>query len=88
MDKLNENKFIKNNIKISILDYISEELKEKIDKRRISEKLNLFFRKLYNKENESYDKMIIHVNYIKDIETNIDYNFCIIIEENFPKNPP
>ena len=32
--------------------------------------------------------MIIHVNYIKDIETNIDYNFCIIIEEYFTKNPP
>ena len=88
MDKLNENKFIKNNIKISLFDYISEELKEEIDKRRISEKLNLYFRKLYNKENENYDKMIIHINYIKDIEANIDYNFCIIIEENFPMKPP
>ena len=27
MDKLNENKFIKNNIKISLFDYISEELR-------------------------------------------------------------
>ena len=88
MDYLNENKFIKNNSKKTLFDNLSEDLKEKINKKRISEKLNLYFRKLYNKENENYDKMIIHINYIKDILTNIDYNFCIIIEEVFPKKPP
>ena len=88
MDYLNENKFIKNNAKKTLFDNISEDLKEKINKKKKSEKLSLYFRKLYNKENENYDKMIIHINYIKHIVTNIDYNFCIIIEEDFPKKPP
>ena len=88
MDYLNENKFIKNNSKKTLFDNISEDLKEKINKKKKSEKLNLYFRKLYNKENENYDKMIIHANYNKDNVTSIDYNFCIIIDEDFPKKPP
>ena len=91
MDNLNENKFIKINTQHTIFDNIIKELKEKINnniKNKNKNEIYLYYRKLYNKENEKYDKLLINIIYKKTIKPIKEYNFSIIIDETFPKNPP
>ena len=89
MENLNENKFILINTQKTIFENIINEFKELVNKNRINKnEINLYLRKLYNKETEKYDKMIIHTIYNKKIKSVKEFSFIIIIDENFPKNPP
>ena len=91
MDNLNENKFILINSQISIFDNIIKELKDKINKSlnfKKEKEICLYFRKLYNKEKEKYDKLKIHIIYNKNIKTIKDFSFNIVIDETFPQSRP
>ena len=87
MDNLNENKFLIINTKITIFDNLIKELKDKINSNN-NEDINLYFRKLYNKDNEKYHKMIVHIIYNKKIKNIKKFGFNIILDDNFPKSPP
>ena len=89
MENIKENKFLLINTQITIFENIINEFKEIMNNNLINKnEINLYFRKLYNKEIEKYDKMIIHAIYNKKIKSVKDFSFIIIIDENFPKNPP
>ena len=87
MDNLSENKFIIINTQFTIFDSLIKDLKDKIYSNN-NEEINLTFRKLYNKENEKYGKMIIHAIYNKKIKNIKKFSFSIILDDNFPKHPP
>ena len=89
MDNLDENKFLLINNQITIFDNIITELKDKIYKDiKYKKEICLYFRKLYNKENEKYDKMRIHIVYHKNIKTIKEFSFVIIIDDSFPQTSP
>ena len=89
MDNLNDNKFIFTNTQITIFENIIKELKEKINGNfKYKNEIKLYLRKLYSKEIEKYDRLIIHAVYNKTIKIIKEFTFNIIINDSFPKTPP
>ena len=89
MDDSNDNKFILINTQITIFENIIKELKEKINNNiKYKNEIKIYSRKLYSKELEKYDKLIIHIMYNKIIKSIKEFSFSIIINDSFPKTPP
>ena len=89
MDNSNDNKFILINTQITIFENIIKELKEEINNNiKYKNEIKLYLRKLYYKEVEKYDRLIIHAMYNKIVKSIKEFSFIIIINDRFPKTPP
>ena len=75
--------------KISFFDDVIKQLKVNINENeKNNEKVHLYFKTLYNKENKIYDELLIHCFYKKNKNNKKEYNFNIIINKDnkiFPK---
>ena len=74
---------------INFFDDIIKQLKENINNNtKNNEKVHLYFKSLYNKENKIYNELIIHCFYKKNKINKKEYNFTIILNKDnkiFPK---
>ena len=79
--------YIKTNSEISNFENIIEQLKEKINNNVIySNNIYLYFKTLYNKKNKIYDKLLIHSFYRKNQKNKKEYNFDIVLNDNYNYN--
>ena len=79
--------YIKTNSEISIFDNIIEQLKEKINNNVIyKNNIYLYFKTLYNKKSKIYDRLLIHSFYKKNQKNKHEYNFSIILNDNYTYN--
>ena len=79
--------YIKTNSEISIFDNIIEQLKEKINNNVIySNNIYLYFKTLFNKKNKIYDRLLIHCFYKKNQKNKKEYNFALILSDNYNCN--
>ena len=68
---------------INFFDDIIKQLKENINnKEKNNEKVHLYFKPLYNKENKIYNELLIHCFYKKNKNNKKEYNFNIIINQD------